>query len=186
MAKKQIKEPSKNEIMFFRVGVILITLTLVVASIIMLVSYFMKKEKDQLPFEDEFNITLDDLANLMYYDEASGLYVIEFEYFKKYDNYDELRPLLLNNNIIYIYLYKPENVNEETEKLINNTDLEKQAFFFLNIDKYDLIFEDPRFTHIDELVESKNEMLLIYNVEEQSFEVLLNHSVIVDEIKDLG
>lgn len=186
MARKKNNKPSKNEVAFFRVGLVLITLTIVVAVIIMLVSHFMKREKEQVPFEDEFNITIDDLANLMHYDEANNLYVVEIETFKKYDNYDEIRPILLNNNIFYIYLFNPEEINSELETLIDNKDLKQQAFFFLNTDKYYSVFEDVRFAHIEDLKESKKEMLLVYNTEEQTFEILTNHERIIETIEGLN
>ncbi|MBN2268396.1 MAG: hypothetical protein V3569_02390 [Acholeplasmataceae bacterium] len=185
VAKKiEKKEPSKQEIMFFRIGIIVITLTIAVAAIIMLVTYFMDKEAEQKPFIDEFQITEDDLVHLMINDPSFG-YVVDQDYFTKYDNYSEWRTLINENDEIYIYFYKSSEVNLETETIINETNLEGRAFFFLDLDVFTTIYENSNLEHLN-LLENEPEMLVIFNTNDQGFETLYTASSIQSIINQLN
>jgi len=185
VAKKiEKKEPSKQEIMFFRIGIIVISLTITIAAIIMLVTYFMDKEAEQKPFIDEFQITENDLVHLMINDPSFG-YVVDQDYFTKYDNYSEWRTLINENDEIYIYLYKSSEVNLETETIINESNIEGRAFFFLDLDVFTTIYENTNLVHLN-LLENEPEMLVIFNTIDQGFETLYSASSIQSKINQLN
>lgn len=185
VAKKiEKKEPSKQEIMFFRIGIIVISLMITIAAIIMLVTYFMDKEAEQKPFIDEFQITENDLVHLMINDPSFG-YVVDQDYFTKYDNYSEWRTLINENDEIYIYLYKSSEVNLETETIINESNIEGRAFFFLDLDVFTTIYENTNLVHLN-LLENEPEMLVIFNTIDQGFETLYSASSIQSKINQLN
>ena len=182
--KYEKKEPSKQEIMFYRIGLIVITMTLVVATVIMLVTYFMDKDAETKPYTDEMQITETDLVHLMINDPLLG-YVVDQDYFTKYANYLTWRSLINNNNIIYVYFYKSSDYNVETETTIETKNLEGLAFFFLDLDNFPKLFENVNLLHLDLNKESK-EMLLIYNTVEQNFEILDTSGSILITINELS
>jgi hypothetical protein len=182
--KNEKKEPSKQEIMFFRIGIIVITLTILVAAIIMLVTYFMDKDSEDVPFEDQLHITETDLVHLMINDPVFG-YVVDYDYFTKYGNYSEWLKMINENDEIYIYFYKASDVNQETKVVIDETDLEGRAFFFLNLDSYLKIFENQDLGHLN-LQSDSSEMLVIFNTVDQGFETIYQASSIQSLINDLN
>ena len=182
--KSEKKEPSKQEIMFFRIGIIVITLTIVVAAIIMLVTYFMDKETEETPFLDQLQISEDDLVHLMINDPTFG-YVVDQDYFTKYDNYNECRILISENDEIYIYLYRSSEVNLETETIIDDTDFEGLAFFFLDLDVFTTIYENANLDHLN-LETDASEMLVIFNTVDQGFETIYTASSIQLKINTIN
>lgn len=182
--KNEKKEPSKQEIMFFRIGIIVITLTILVAAIIMLVTYFMDKDSEDVPFEDQLHITETDLVHLMINDPVFG-YVVDYDYFTKYGNYSEWLKMINENDEIYIYFYKASDVNQETKVVIDETDLEGRAFFFLNLDSYLKIFENQDLGHLN-LQSDSSEMLVIFNTVDQGFETIYQAASIQSLINDLN
>ena len=182
--KNEKKEPTKQEIMFFRIGIIVITLTIAVAAVIMLVNYFMDKEASEQSFTDAFQITEDDLVHLMINDPQFG-YVVDQDYFTKYDNYSEWRHLIISNDHIYIYFYKSSEVNLDTEAVINETDLEGLAFFFLDLDVFTTIYENVNLEHLN-LETDQSEMLVIFNTVDQGFETIYQASSIQSIINELN
>lgn len=182
--KNEKKEPSKQEIMFFRIGIIVITLTILVAAIIMLVTYFMDKDSEDVPFEDQLHITETDLVHLMINDPVFG-YVVDYDYFTKYGNYSEWLKMINENDEIYIYFYKASDVNQESKVVIDETDMEGRAFFFLNLDSYLKIFENQDLGHLN-LQGDSSEMLVIFNTVDQGFETIYQASSIQSLINDLN
>ena len=182
--KSEKKEPSKQEIMFFRIGIIVITLTIAVAAIIMLVTYFMDKETEETPFLDQLQISEDDLVHLMINDPTFG-YVVDQDYFTKYDNYNEWRTLISENDEIYIYLYRSSEVNLETETIINDTDFEGLTFFFLDLDVFTTIYENANLDHLN-LETDASEMLVIFNTVDQGFETIYTASSIQLKINTIN
>ena len=182
--KNEKKEPSKQEIMFFRIGIIVITLTIAVAAIIMLVTYFMDKETEEQPFTDQLQITEDDLVHLMISD-TNGGYFIDFDYFTKYDNYSEWQAMIKSNDEIFIYFYKSSEVNLDTETIINDTDFEGLAFFFLDLDVFTTIYENANLDHLN-LETDASEMLVIFNTVDQGFETIYTASSIQLKINTIN
>ena len=182
--KNEKKEPSKQEIMFFRIGIIVITLTIAVAAIIMLVTYFMDKETEEQPFTDQLQITEDDLVHLMISD-TNGGYFIDFDYFTKYDNYSEWQAMIKSNDEIFIYFYKSSEVNLDTETIINDIDFEGEAFFFLDLDVFTTIYENENLEHLNLLVDEP-EMLVIFNTVDQGFETIYEPSSIQLKINEFN
>ena len=182
--KNEKKEPSKQEIMFSRIGIIVITLTIAVAAIIMLVTYFMDKETEEKPFTDQLQITEDDLVHLMINDPTFG-YVVDRDYFTKYDNYSEWLTMINSNDEIFIYFYKSSEVNLETETIINDKDLEGKTFFFLDLDVFTTIYENENLEHLNLLVDEP-EMLVIFNTVDQGFETIYEPSSIQLKINEFN
>lgn len=182
--KNEKKEPSKQEIMFFRIGIIVITLTIAVAAIIMLVTYFMDKETEEQPFTDQLQITEDDLVHLMINDPTFG-YVVDRDYFTKYDNYSEWLTMINSNDEILIYFYKSSEVNLETETIINDKDFEGKTFFFLDLDVFTTIYENENLEHLNLLVDEP-EMLVIFNTVDQGFETIYEPSSIQLKINEFN
>ncbi|MDD3068362.1 MAG: hypothetical protein WC134_04990 [Acholeplasmataceae bacterium] len=182
--KNEKKEPSKQEIMFFRIGIIVITLTIAVAAIIMLVTYFMDKETEEQPFTDQLQITEDDLVHLMINDPTFG-YVVDRDYFTKYDNYSEWLTMINSNDEIFIYFYKSSEVNLDTETIINDIDFEGEAFFFLDLDVFTTIYENENLEHLNLLVDEP-EMLVIFNTVDQGFETIYEPSSIQLKINEFN
>lgn len=182
--KNEKKEPSKQEIMFFRIGIIVITLTIAVAAIIMLVTYFMDKETEEQPFTDQLQITEDDLVHLMINDPTFG-YVVDRDYFTKYDNYSEWLTMINSNDEIFIYFYKSSEVNLDTETIINDKDFEGKTFFFLDLDVFTTIYENENLEHLNLLVDEP-EMLVIFNTVDQGFETIYEPSSIQLKINEFN
>lgn len=182
--KNEKKEPSKQEIMFFRIGIIVITLTIAVAAIIMLVTYFMDKETEEQPFTDQLQITEDDLVHLMINDPTFG-YVVDRDYFTKYDNYSEWLAMINSNDEIFIYFYKSSEVNLDTETIINDKDFEGKTFFFLDLDVFTTIYENENLEHLNLLVDEP-EMLVIFNTVDQGFETIYEPSSIQLKINEFN
>ena len=182
--KNEKKEPSKQEIMFFRIGIIVITLTIAVAAIVMLVTYFMDKETEEPPFTDQLQITEDDLVHLMINDPTFG-YVVDRDYFTKYDNYSEWLTMINSNDEIFIYFYKSSEVNLDTETIINDIDFEGEAFFFLDLDVFTTIYENENLEHLNLLVDEP-EMLVIFNTVDQGFETIYEPSSIQLKINEFN
>ena len=164
------REPSQQEVMFFRIGMIVIMITLAIATIIMLITYFMDKENEVVPFENQMHVSQDDLIHFMIYDPTLG-YVVDQDYFTKYDNYQTFRTLINNNDIIYVYFYRSSALNTSTESIIEAREFEGLAFFFLDLDYFPTIFSNTSLSHLS-LDSSLNEMLMIYHTVEQTFNTL--------------
>jgi hypothetical protein len=110
------KEPSKNEVMFFRIGMIVITAVIVGLVVLFLINHFSSDEEES--FDDYLHISHTSLT-AMVQDNGDNTYG-DFTYFNGVDAYEELRQLINNNDMIYFYFYYSSDVDTDIEDAINN------------------------------------------------------------------
>lgn len=182
LAKTNTKrEPTKNEILFFRAGMSVIALTLITVAIIFTIQYFMNKEDEPGVFDDYISITAEDLKNLTGYDANSGVYG-DFTYFAGKDEYEDLFDLINQNTKIYIYFYSSSNLNDEIVDLIKETDLEGKAFFLVDLDSEASKLTAADYSHLNLDLERTN-LLVTFDVELQEFETEIR---VVDIVREIG
>lgn len=182
LAKTNTKrEPTKNEILFFRAGMSVIALTLITVAIIFTIQYFMDKEEEPGVFDDYISITAEDLKNLTGYDANSGVYG-DFTYFAGKDEYEDLFDLINTNTQIYIYFYSSSNLNDEIVDLIKDTDLEGKAFFLVDLDSEGSKLSAADYSHLNLDLERSN-LLVIFDVELQEFTTEIR---VVDIVREIG
>jgi len=162
------REPSKNEILFYRIGIMVVLITIVTVAIIFTIQYFMNQEEETFVFEDQIHITDMDLKYLTYFDENSGVYA-DFSYFIGREDKEEILRLINANDTIYIYFYRGSNLQDEVIDKIESLNLENVAFFVLNMDLYQSIFTDQTIGHL-ELTEDKNQVLVKFVVDAENNE----------------
>lgn len=182
LAKTNTKrEPTKNEILFFRAGMSVIALTLITVAIIFTIQYFMDKEEEPGVFDDYISITAEDLKNLTGYDANSGVYG-DFTYFAGKDEYEDLFDLINTNTQIYIYFYSSSNLNDEIVDLIKDTDLEGKAFFLVDLDSEGSKLSAADYSHLNLDLERSN-LLVTFDVELQEFTTDIR---VVDIVREIG
>ncbi|MCF7931362.1 MAG: hypothetical protein K9L02_07630 [Acholeplasmataceae bacterium] len=178
------KEPSKNEIMFFRIGMWAIALTIVVVSIVLLVQHFMTEE-EVVPFDDYLHVTVSDLKYITQQD-IYGVYG-DFSYFDGKDQYEDLRAVLNSNDFVYVYFYRSSDLNLDIKAAIEAlVGLEDMAFLFVDLDLADSagLFTTAEIAHLN-LDETKDNMFLIFDINAQSFQLETRVSDILIEINKL-
>ena len=176
------REATKNEILFFRLGMSIIALTLITVAIIFTIRYFMNNDEEVVVYEDLIHITTNDLKYLTY-DDGSGVYG-DFAYFNGLADKEDLAEVINTNNLIYVYFYRSTKINEEIQTIIEGLDLEGKAFLLLDLDANTTVFdltEKGDFT----LDNTRDNMLLIFNVEAQTFQLEIRVVDIVREINKL-
>lgn len=186
---KTNKEPTKNEIMFFRIGISVIAIGLVVAAIIIIVNYFMGKE-DVSPYEDYNHLKTEELVAITKHvdDTTYG----DLDFFIGKSKYDDLRVILDKYDVFYFYFYHSSNIEKdiltEIEKL---DDVVDSPLFFIDVDKIsnkEELFENEDLTHLN-LDSSATEMLLIYDMSpdtlEEFFRLETTIASIIDELRNL-
>jgi hypothetical protein len=175
------KEVSKNEILFYRIGMSLVVLTLITVAIIFTVRYFMDQEEEDMVYEDYIHITQNDLRYLTY-DDGTGVYG-DFSYFSGLTGYDDLVEAIYSNNIIYVYFYRSSKVSEEIKNKIESLDLEGMAFFLLDLDdpRNLSVLEMNELSHLN-LEANRDNMLLIFNIELQEFDLEVRTADILAEL----
>ena len=178
------REPSKNEVMFFRIGMWAIALTLVVVSIVLLVQHFMGKE-DVIPYEDYIHINVSDLK-YMTQDDGYGVFG-DFSYFDGKDAYADLIAVLNSNDFIYVYFYRSSDVNLDIKAAIEElTNIDEMAFLFIDLDLADSanLFTTAEIAHLN-LDSTKDNMFLTFDINAQSFQLETRASDIIIEINKL-
>jgi hypothetical protein len=177
------REPSKNEVMFFRIGMSVIALTLVVLAIVLVIQYFVKQDEETGPFDDYISINANDLLVITQEDEY-GVFG-DFSYFDGKEVYEDLRTVLYSNDFIYVYFYRSSEINEELETAILAIEgLSDMAFLFVDLDTETTLFETPGLDHLN-LDDTRDNMFLIFDVNAQEFQLEIRVSDILIEINKL-
>ena len=177
------REPSKNEVMFFRIGMSVIALTLVVLAIVLVIQYFVKQDEETGPFDDYISINANDLLVITQEDEY-GVFG-DFSYFDGKEVYEDLRTVLYSNDFIYVYFYRSSEINEELETAILAIEgLSDMAFLFVDLDTETTLFETPGLDHLN-LDDTRDNMLLIFDLNAQEFQLEIRVSDILIEINKL-
>ena len=181
---KATREPSKNEIMFFRIGIAVVALGLVVAAIVMIVSSFMNKE-DVNPYEDYNHLTTEEFVAMTKYvnDTTYG----DLDYFQGKTEYEDLRVILDQNVVFHFYFYRSSVINEdiqvEIDKLENIID---SSLLFIDLDGFgnSTLLEDENLAHLN-LPTDVDNMLLVYNMQPDDISEFFNLETKVSDIIDI-
>ena len=177
------REPSKNEVMFFRIGMSVIALTLVILAIVLVIQYFVKQDEETGPFDDYISINANDLLVITQEDEY-GVFG-DFSYFDGKEVYEDLRTVLYSNDFIYVYFYRSSDINEELETAILAIEgLSDMAFLFVDLDTETTLFETPGLDHLN-LDDTRDNMFLIFDLNAQEFQLEIRVSDILIEINKL-
>ncbi len=163
------REPSKGEIKFFRIGVAIIVLGLVVAAIVIIVNNYMTQEEVN-PYEDYNHLQTEELAAITKY--VNNTTYGDLDYFTGKSQYADLRVILNQYDVFYFYFYHSSDINEDIKAEIDAMeDIVDSALLFIDLDAYENItlLEDANLTHLSLSTEA-NDMLLIYDVQPESID----------------
>ncbi|MBU1141402.1 MAG: hypothetical protein KKG64_02645 [Firmicutes bacterium] len=178
------REPTKNELMFFRIGISVIGLTLVVLLIVFLIRYY-TTEEEVGPYDDYLHINVTDLKYITQEDEY-GVFG-DFSYFNGIDDYADLRVVLNANDYVYVYFYRSTVMNDEiTEAIEALDDIDSMAFLFIDLDLVSSaeLFTTTEIAHLN-LDSEKDDMFLIFDINAQTFQLETRVSDILIEINKL-
>ncbi|MBN2300155.1 MAG: hypothetical protein JXC31_03085 [Acholeplasmataceae bacterium] len=178
------REPSKNEIMFYRIGIFVITITLVVLAIILVIQNS-KIEPEANPYEDYLSVNVTELTYITQKDDYN-VYG-DFSYFNGKDEYADLRLVLNTNDYVYVYFYRSSAIDIDIKDAITDVvGLENMAFLFLDLDDTanSALFETAAIGHLG-LDSTKDNMFLIFDINAQTFQLETRSSDIVIEINNL-
>lgn len=177
------REPSKNEVMFFRIGMSIIGLTLVILAIVLLIQYFVNQDEETGPYDDYISITADDLLQITK-EEESGVFG-DFSFFDGKEDYADLRTVLYGNDFVYVYFYRSSEINNEIKDAILAIEgIEDMAFLFLDLDLNTTLFETVGIEHLN-LDSERDNMFLIFDLNLQEFQLEIRVSDILIELGKL-
>ncbi|MDX9692096.1 MAG: hypothetical protein RBT45_06535 [Acholeplasmataceae bacterium] len=162
LAKTNAKaEPSKNEIMFFRIGIIIIGLTVIIGAVIVLIQYFMSTTEEELPFDDYIHITDENLAVFTKEDEF-GNYG-DREYYKDVEGYEDINDKIVANDILYVYFYRGSDIQQDVvDAILALENLDELTFVFINMDLNPNLFENTSLAFLN-LNSDADHMLLTFD-----------------------
>lgn len=190
MSKKELartnpkREPSRNEIMFFRLGISAIALTLVVLAAVLLVRYF-TTEAEVGPYEEYLHIGQTELQ-IITQDNNDGTFG-DFPFFAGKEGYEDLRSFLNEHDVIYIYFYSSNEMNEEIKaEIMNLENIENLPILFIDLDsaENETIFENTALSHLN-IDSEATDMLLVFDLFPES-EFFVLHTRVDDIIAELG
>ncbi|BCR35169.1 hypothetical protein [Mariniplasma anaerobium] len=180
------REPSKSEIKFFRIGIAIIALGLVVAAIVMIVNNYMTQE-DVDPYADYNQLQTEELVAITKYvnDTTYG----DLDYFIGKSQYEDLRVILNQYDVFYFYFYHSSDLNEEIQTEIDKLeDIIDSPLLFIDLDASEniILLEDTNLTHLN-LNADDNDMLLVYDMQPESIEdFFMLYTDVEDIIEQLG
>src|SRR5690554_6073957 len=158
--KNQKRELTKNEIMFFRIGVSVIAIGLVVAAIVMIVNYYMGNEEVN-PYEDYLHFQTEELVAMT--QKIDNTTYGNPDYFLGKSEFDDFRVIL-----------------NEIEAL---ADIEQLPLIFINLEHTAnaALFEEANLSHLG-LDAEADDMLLIYDMQPSSTDGFFQLETNVDDI----
>ncbi|MBE0701328.1 MAG: hypothetical protein IH571_06545 [Acholeplasmataceae bacterium] len=180
------KEPTKNEIMFFRIGMGVVAITLVALAIFFIVQFF-NKDEETGPYDDYIHITADDLVQ-MTFDREDGTYG-DFQYFANKPVYEDVFTKLMSNDFVYVYFYRSSAVHEDIKTAIKGIEgFEDMAFFLLDLDLAvnTGIFENVDISHLGLEATKDNQLLVFDMANEDPFSLEINANFIVLDLNALS
>ena len=172
---------TKNEVLFFRVGVTVVAIGLVVAAIVMIVNYYMGREEVG-PYDDYQHFVTEELVAMT--QKINDTTYGDLDYFVGKSKYDDFRVVLNDNDVFYFYFYDGNNINEEIQAEIESLE---------NISDLPLIFVDlsdvlnaelltnASLSHLN-LDAEADDMLLIYDMQPESVDGFFELETDVDDI----
>ncbi len=184
--KNQKRELTKNEIMFFRVGVSVIAIGLVVAAIVIIINSYMNGNEKN-PYEDYLHFETEELVAMT--QRIDNTTYGDLDYFIGKSQFDDFRVILNQYNVFYFYFYSSKNINEEIQETIEGLeDIENLPLIFINLDdpwNVELL-ENANLTHLN-LNTSADDMLLIYDMQPASTDEFFRVETDIDDIvQELG
>jgi hypothetical protein len=183
---KTKREPSKSEVKFFRIGIAVIAIGLVITAIVLIVNNYMTQE-DVDPYADYNHLQTEELVAITKYvnDTTYG----DLDYFIGKTQYEDLRVILNQYDVFYFYFYHSNDVNEEIQAEIDNlSNVVDSPLLFVDLDASEniILFEDTNLTHLN-LEADQNDMLLVYDMQPDSIEdFFMLYTDVQDIIEQLG
>jgi hypothetical protein len=179
------REPSKSEVKFFRIGLFVIAVGLVVAVIAIIVNNYMTQEEVD-PYEEYNHLQTEELAAITKYVDET-LYG-DLDYFIGKTQYEDLRVILNQYDVFYFYFYHSSNLNEEIKAEIDKLeDVADSALLFIDLDASEniILLEDTSLAHLN--LTDDNDMLLVYDMfpEEDYFMLYTDVEDIIDQLGNL-
>ena len=127
------REPSKGEIKFFRIGVAIIALGLVVAAIVIIVNNYMTQEEVN-PYEDYNHLQTEELVAITKENDTT---YGDLDYFIGKSQYEDLRVILNQYDVFYFYFYHSDDINQDIKAQIDMMDdVVDSALLFIDLDKF--------------------------------------------------
>ncbi len=155
------KEPSKNEILFFRIGLIVIALTVIIGAVIVLINYYMDKAENEYPFDDYVHLTAENLEIFVKEDEFGNFG--QRDYYLGNDAYEDINDKILANDIMYVYFYRKSDLKQEVvDEILALEDLETLTFFFIDMDEQTNLFQLSGLGYLN-LNQDAQQMLLTFD-----------------------
>jgi hypothetical protein len=178
---KDKRNLTKNEIAFFRIGITIVGIGLVVAAIIMIVNYYMEKE-DVGPYDEYQHFITEELVAMT--QKINDTTYGDLDYFVGKSDYDEFRVILDENDVFYFYFYDSNHINEDIQAEIESLE---------NISELPLVFVDLSEPYNTELLTNTSlshlnldanadDMLLIYDMQPESVDGFFELETDVDDI----
>lgn len=178
---KDKRNLTKNEIAFFRIGITIVGIGLVVAAIIMIVNYYMEKE-DVGPYDEYQHFITEELVAMT--QKINDTTYGDLDYFVGKSDYDEFRVILDENDVFYFYFYDSNHINEDIQAEIESLE---------NISELPLVFVDLSEPYNTELLTNTSlshlnldanadDMLLIYDMQPDSVDGFFELETDVDDI----
>lgn len=188
---KQINEKrtlTKNEILFFRIGVSVVAIGLVVAAIVMIVNYYMN-DNEVNPYEDYLHFETAELVAMT--QKINETTYGDLDYFVGKSKYEDFRVILNDHEVFYFYFYHSNDIEDSIKTEIETIDnIDQSPLIFINLsDPGNLaLFEDAKLSHLS-LDANADEMLLIYDMQpdttDEFFEVITDVEDIISELGNL-
>jgi hypothetical protein len=179
------REPSKSELKFFRFGVAVIALGLVVAAIVIIVNNYMTQEEVD-PYEDYNHLQTEELVAITKYvdDTTYG----DLDYFIGKTQYEDLRVILNEYDVFYFYFYHSNDINEDIQAEIEKLeDLVNSQLLFIDLDASEniILLDDANLAHLN--LTDDNDMLLVYDMQPESIEdFFMLYTDVEDIVDELG
>ncbi len=198
---QEAKEPTKNEILFYRIGMIAVSLVVLVFVAFILINHFTKD--DTVPYEDYVTITHSSLTEIVK-DNGDSTYG-DFTYFNGLDGYENIADLINKNDVIYFYFYHSSAIDTDVEAAIlaqtsigliptatlmtDNPDASFIAFILIDLDDAanGSLIADTSISYLD-LNDTDTQFLVtfdIYNPDGTPFAMEEDSAKIVDIINNL-
>jgi hypothetical protein len=182
------KEPSKNEILFFRIGLIVIGLTVIIGAVIVLIQYFMSTTEEVLPFDEYTHITVENLEAFVKEDEFGNFGQRDF-YFGV-DGYEDINEKINANDTMYVYFYRSSDLEQDVvDAILEIENLDALSFFFIDLDNNTAVGQVAGLSYLG-LNPSASQMLLTFeynpvNTEDPFFTVWSDTNNILIDINKL-
>jgi hypothetical protein len=178
---KDKRKLTKNEVLFFRVGVTVVAIGLVVAAIVMIVNYYMGQE-DVGPYDDYQHFITEELVAMT--QKVNDTTYGDLDYFVGKSDYDDFRTILNENDVFYFYFYDGNNINEDIQSEIESLEnISELPLIFVDLSEpYNTeLLTDTSLAHLN-LDAEADDMLLIYDMQPESVDGFFELETDVNDI----